>query len=296
MDLSHVEFEGRPTLRGCSTLPVRSRTSSLKTEPPEAERHEPAVRGLPAAVLARAGLNCDLYRARPLERRVGACLRALRAESEPAAQSRLDARPDLLQTALSSLLLGVSAFFRDAPVFETLRTTVIPEFSARKEPLRIWSVGCSMGAELYSVAILLAEAGLLTRATLTGTDCRQDAIAAAADGTFTESDLGGVDRTLLHRYFTPTSGGWRVDDKIRQHTVWQVADATRETPPGAWDLVLCRNLVIYLENDASHTLFRAIAGRLSPHGFLVVGKAERPPVSLGLTAVGRCVYRNHVDA
>ena len=295
MDLTHVRFQGHPTTRS-----EREQRAAHRT-PTSAEIRVPARPplspgdggGLPAWVLARSGLDPAAYRSGPLARRARACLRAVRAPSEPAARARVETKPELLGTALSAVLIGVSSFFRDPIVFDTLRTTVLGALRERTGPLRVLSLGCSTGDEPYSVAILLAEADLLPRSRLLGVDCRADAVASARGAVFPAEALAGVDAERRARFLEPTASGWRVAEPLRRATSWQVADATRAIPIGPWDLVLCRNLLIYLQPPAAEAMLRRIAGALAPGGFLVVGKAERPPAWLGLAAAGRCVYRKH---
>ena len=293
MDLTHIHFDGTRRPRPKGVEPVS------REAPPSAGRGVvaagPAPGGLPAFVLREAGLDPEVYRAGPLERRIAACLRALRAESEPSARLRLNASPVLVDRAVSTLLIGVSGFFRDSPVFEAIERTVIPSLARRPGRLRIWSIGCSSGAELYSVAVLLAEAGELERADLFGTDCRADAVALARAGVFTDEEVAGIENDALRsRYLERIRGGWRVVEPLRRATDWKVSDVTRERAEGPWDLVLCRNLFIYLQSATTDAILRGIRARLRPGGFLVVGKAERPPASLNFTAVVRCVYRNDV--
>ncbi|MEZ5287251.1 MAG: CheR family methyltransferase [Vicinamibacterales bacterium] len=80
---------------------------------------------------------------------------------------------------------------------------------------------------------------------------------------------------------------------LRSSTSFRLADATQTVPAGPWDLVLCRNLVIYLQADAGERLFAALAASLAPGSFFVVGKAERLHARLALSPVSRCVYRSH---
>jgi chemotaxis protein methyltransferase CheR len=291
-DLTHVQFRGVPARR---TQPAAGEPSAPGLPSPGAPEGPLAPASLPARVLALAGLDPAAYRPAPLERRVKACLRALRADTELAARRRLDARPELLPLALSTLLIGVSAFFRDPAVFGTLRQVVLPSLRDTPGTLRVWSAGCATGDELYSVAILLADAGLLERAELLGTDCRQDALDAARACVFPAGALGEVDDGVRERYFERAPNGWRVAAALRARTTWRREDATRDLPDGPWHLVLCRNLVIYLDSASCRTLFPAITARLARGGFLVVGKAERPPLAGGLATVGRCVYRR-IDA
>lgn len=292
MDLTHVQFKGKLTMR-------RARVRSAPHATPEpVGPADPVARvtvsGLPALVLSRAGLDARAYRAGPLTRRIAACLRGMRVESESAARARLEARPELNDVALSTLLIGATEFFRDAVVFDTIRGDVISALRERPGPLRIWSLGCSTGAELYSIAIMLAQADLLHRAHLLGTDCRTDAVTSARAGVFSNEMIQDLDDTMRARYFERTRSGCRIVETLRRHTEWRVADATCEVAERPWDLVLCRNVVIYLQRAVAETMFRRIAERLVPGGFLVVGKAERPLVSLGLAEVGRSVYQRHV--
>jgi chemotaxis methyl-accepting protein methylase len=251
------------------------------------------VSGLPALVLEGAGLDPTLYRATPLRRRTSACLRAMRAASEGVAVARLSNDSQLAEVALDAFLIGHSQFFRDPLVFETLRTMGMPALAARARALRVASIGCSSGAELYSVAMLLGQAGVLDRSSLLGIDCRPAAVNFARTGVFADAALAAVNEHLRDRYVEPTPGGGRMAQAIRQHTDWRVLDATRECPPGPWDLVLCRNLVIYLQTSAAAAMFERLTRQLVPGGFLVVGNAERPPAALKLTQVARCVYRTH---
>lgn len=285
MDLSHVRFHAP------GRVPKLARpTRAAKTTHPSIDVG-PAVYGLPATVLTAAGLDPQAYRTAPLRRRVPACIRAVRAESETAAQTRLDRDPRLRRVALGNLLIGVSSFFRDLDVFETIEARVLPDLAARTGLLRVLSVGCSFGAEIYSVAMLLAEAQLLDHTALVAIDCREDAIAAARAGEFGTSAMAGLSAERLGRHFEATRTGWTVSASLRHRIDWQVVDATRHVPPGPFDLVLCRNLLMYLRTSTADALCRQLARALTPAGYLVLGKAERPPSDLALTPIARCVHQ-----
>ena len=255
----------------------------------------PQIPDLAAFVLAQAGLDPYRYRPMPLRRRASACVRTMKAASEADACNRLATDPRLTVAALSTLLIGVSDFFRDRPVFETLRSSVVPSLRARGRPLRVMSVGCSSGAELYSVALMLAESQLLDEAYLLGIDCRSDAVTAARTATFADPLLARLDTGLRSRYFDPVAGGARVVEALQRCTEWRVVDATSEIPPGPWDMVLCRNLFIYLHDWIAEAMLMRIVDQLVPGGCLVVGKAERPPAALQLTELAHCVYTTHAD-
>jgi chemotaxis methyl-accepting protein methylase len=282
--LEHIRFEGKPVSRA---------------RPPQsgsAGGHGPAAGWEPSDafigfVLQLAGLPAGAYRAAPMRRRLAACLRALKVDSVSTAHDRLKQQPELAATAVSALLIGVTEFFRDANVFAALCRIVLDDLAIRQGPIRIWSAACSNGAELYSLAIMLAESGLLERSILLGTDCRVDAIRQAQAGLYSQTctQLPGV--SLRQMYLEKTGGQWRVVEPLRRHIQWRVSNVLSGAEEGPWDIILWRNVAIYLEPAAVEAAWVDLVGALGPEGLLVVGKAEGPPASLRLARVSRSIYR-----
>jgi chemotaxis methyl-accepting protein methylase len=248
-----------------------------------------------AWVLARAGLDATAYRTPPLVRRLPACLRALKASTPDAARSMLERTPDLLAPALNALLIGVTTMFREPEVYQFLRAEILPAWSVRSDALRIWSAACSSGDELCSMAMILADAGLLERSYLLGTDCRGDAVAQARAGLYEAAALGPMGKEFRDRYLERAGRGWRPVEALRRQLHWKVADVLSGVEAGPWDMILWRNAAMYLNANNAETVWRQLASVLRDGGVLVVGKAERPPLELGLKHVGRCVYRSIAD-
>ena len=287
--LRHVRFAGRPA--AAAARHVKPATPPLSPALPVAESSSEPPGAFISWVFERAGLAAERYRGEPLRRRFSACLRALHAHSEAHARRILEERPDLLPAAVSALLIGTTEFFRDAPVYETLRTEALPKMARRGRPLRVWSAACSSGAELYSLAILLAEAGLLEGSFLLGSDCRHDAIDEATAALYNSHDLGKVAAPVRRKYFEEAGGAWRPVEPLRRRAHWKVADLGRRIEQGPWDVILWRNMGIYLKADAAGSVWQGLISVLAPEGVLVAGRAERPPAELPLIYVGRCVYR-----
>lgn len=240
----------------------------------------------------QAGLDFRHYRIETIQRRMGSCLRALRATSSTDARCLVQSNPSLVPTAVSALLIGVTSFFRDPAVFATIQDIVLPELTSGGRPLRAWSVGCSDGAELYSLAMLAAEKQLLPRSLLLGTDCRSDAIRRARAGVFDAAAMETVPDALRDRYFDRLDTGCsQIRPAARSVVGWRSGDVIRCPEPGTWDLILCRNLVIYLDPGVTRDLWEMLGACLRPGGILVVGKAERPTEAKGLVPMASCVYR-----
>jgi chemotaxis methyl-accepting protein methylase len=293
--LRHVSFVGRPTTTPPRPAPRAKPPASPAGKEVVARRTHPPGQFI-SWVLERAGLVAESYRGEPLGRRVSACLRALHATTEQQGRQILEQRPELLPSAVSALLIGVTSFFRDAAVFDALRAEVLPDLAARGRALRVWSAGCSNGAELYSLAILLAQAGLLEvhghKSFLLGSDCRHDAMEQARAGLYSSKDLENVKPSDRDRCFDGVGTLWRPIEALRRGVHWKVSDVGRRIEEGPWDLVLWRNMAIYLQPDSAAVVWRGLASVLAPRGVLVVGKAEQPPAELPLICISRCIYHS----
>jgi chemotaxis methyl-accepting protein methylase len=271
-------------------------------------------------LLSRGGLRAGRYRESILLRRRHACLRALRVSSTEEATRVIGGDTASADRALGAVMIGVTRFFRDLAIFQSLRGLLSPLHRARGR-LDALSVGCSDGSELYSLAMQLAEEGLLTTSRLWGLDCRTDAIAAATAGVYPAGCIESIPPAMRDRYLIPAHGvaalgragrrtvplrrfagcapgAVRVADALRAACSWMVADVFQPPKtPGEVDLILCRNLAIYLNTESAAELWMLLASRLRPGGLLIVGKAERPSSTLcdKLVRVESCVYRKGPD-
>ncbi len=244
-----------------------------------------------AWLFENAGLNAAAYSPVFLQRRLSACLRALRADSTQAAMQALTGSPDLVQKAVDAVLIGVSGFFRDQSVFDVLRTSVLTKLLEGKRGLRVCSIGCSEGQELYSIAMLLEELHALQHSQLLGVDCRPEALARAREGSFDPAELINVPAEFQSRYFSARGSGRQIAPQLRARAQWRQGNCLGwDYSDGAWDLFLFRNVAIYLNRQEMDTLWPLVARGLKPGGVLVTGKAEQPAKSLPLKKLSRCIY------
>jgi chemotaxis protein methyltransferase CheR len=244
-------------------------------------------------VFEQGGLDLADYKLETLRRRIPSCLRALRVRHLWEARHLLQRNSSALKTALNALVIGVTSFFRDPAIFSALGQRVLPELTSRGSAARIWSAGCSQGAELYSVAMLLAELGGLHRCYLLGTDCVGHSVKRAAQGIYDAQDVKTIPRQLADRYFTRDCDLWRIHSWLRTVVQWRTANVLCVLEPGAWDMILCRNLAIYLRASAAARLWQSLHDSLRPGGILVLGKAERPMGVEGLSMIAPCIYRRN---
>jgi chemotaxis protein methyltransferase CheR len=237
------------------------------------------------------GLQVGRYRPAVLARRERACLRAMGVASVAEAASALD-RDELVERGLQAVMIGVTSFFRDGAMYAALDDLVLTLAATRTRGLRVLSVGCSDGAELYSLAILLAERGV-SPAEMAGVDCRPAAIEQAWQGVYPQDDLEDVPAPLRTRYFDAVRGHpdrVQVTASLRERCRWRVGDAFTLSAGEPYDIVACRNLAIYLEPTAARELWACLWEQTRVGGILVVGKAERPDQASGFRRLGPCLY------
>ena len=239
----------------------------------------------------RAGLDHRAYRAETLIRRLPACLRYLHAANLGHARHIVEASPSLTGAAIGVMLVGVTSLFRDPDVFEWLAHEGLPIRDGVRPGLYALSVGCSEGAELYSVAMLLAEKGRLPDAYLLGTDCRPEAVERARHGVYDESMMRGVSPERRSLHFQRHGQGWQIASPIRSLVRWCVSDVLKGIEPGAWDLILFRNTAMYFRQRCMADLWARIESALRPGGLLILGRAERPHGVSRLVPVRASVFR-----
>lgn len=167
-----------------------------------------------------------------------------------------------------------TSWFRDAPVFRVLEHELIPRVASR--PVRIWSAGCALGQEVWSLAILCAERGLPCE--VVGSDVSRAALARAAAGEYGERELRGLSSARRARWLADLGDGrFRVREELRRGVSFVAHDLVSEAPPfarGTVDLVLCRYVLIYLSPGAVERVLARVEELLRPGGRLLVGGAE----------------------
>lgn len=203
---------------------------------------------------------------------------------------------------LSALTTNVTRFFRESHHFETLRTQIIPELHSRAEKgkcIRIWSAGCSSGQELYSIAMVLNE-GIpnLHRydIRLLGTDINDDVITTAIRGNYSKTQLSGLPKTYLKTYFETNEGAteYRIKPDLKNQVTFKKLNLIERWPMKCrYDLIFCRNVVIYFDEVTRNQLWERTEKIMNPGAWMFLGHSERieDPELYKLKACGVTSYR-----
>ncbi len=192
------------------------------------------------------------------------------------------------------LTINVTEFFRDPQQFEVLKTAVLPELLQHRTRLNIWSAGCSTGAEPYTLAILLSEITRGSPHTILATDLDQEALERArAGGPYGPAETRNLGRWMQLKYFDAAPGGLVVKDSLKRMVRFQRHNLLADRFETDFDLILCRNVVIYFSEEVKEALNPRFARSLRDGGWLFIGGAETllHAQDFGLERLQPCLYR-----
>lgn len=242
------------------------------------------------------GVNLEHYRQGQLRRRLDALLQRVGARGYLEYARLLERDPARLQEFRDYFTINVTEFFRDPERFRYLEQRVLPELLRGRAGLSVWSAACSTGAEPYSVAILLRELAPRGAHRILATDVDRTVLARARQGLgYGPSELRNVSPERLARFFLAAADGktWAVRPEVKALVEVREHNLLDPAPSGSFDLILCRNVVIYFTEEAKRGLYARLAGALRLGGVLFVGGTEIVPApgELGLVPCGPSFYR-----
>lgn len=191
--------------------------------------------------------------------------------------------PALRARVVDAMTTNETLWFRDAQPFEALKEIVLPELSGlRGQPVRIWSAACSSGQEPYSISMAISEHLLLRPgafrgdAEILGTDIAAAALKQAKSGLYGQFEAArGLSEERRARFFTAVGDQLKVKDEIRRRVTYQEFNLLHSfTGLGSFDVVFCRNVLIYFSNETKIRILAKIGRQLRPNGFLFLGGSE----------------------
>ncbi|HUD95321.1 CheR family methyltransferase [Sphingobium sp.] len=242
---------------------------------------DPAFESLLQYIQDSRRLDFRGYKRTSLRRRINLRMEAVETKTFDDYQSYLEADPGEFESLLNTVLINVTSFFRDADAWAVLKEEVVPRLVANSEPdkpIRIWSVGCASGEEPYSIAMLLAEAlgsaDFCNRVKIYATDLDEEALKVARLASYSPRDVESVPPDLLEKYFERTNNHYVFERELRKCVIFGRHNVVNDAPISRIDLLVCRNLLIYLEVETQGVVLPRLHYALNPEGTLFLGKAE----------------------
>jgi len=229
------------------------------------------------------GMTLDAYKDKCIRRRVAVRMRACGTESYDEYLSLLSRAPGELERLKDALTINVTRFYRNPETWQALAQHHLPAlWAARQGRVLAWSAGCASGEEPCTIAMLLAEEARRAghpdwfgRATIHATDVDRASLERARAGVYRREAFQDLPLELMERYTVEHPLGRMVEPALRERIDVLALDLSSEPPPAArYDLIMCRNVVIYFDRPLQERVFAGFASRLAPDGVLVLGKVE----------------------
>ncbi|MBF0209609.1 MAG: protein-glutamate O-methyltransferase CheR [Desulfamplus sp.] len=202
-------------------------------------------------------------------------------------KAKYDLKKDIEKKIVDAISTNETYFFRDKAPFTLIQHKIIPDLIDRrsknraviKPPIRLWSAANSTGQEIYSIAMALDEIGVTPQKyqiKLLGTDISDAAIAQASYGRYNKFEVArGLDAKRLNRYFTQDGDYWKIKDEIRAMVQFKKMNLMKPfVGLGKFDIILCRNVMIYFTEEDRRKIYTNIAKVLEPDGYLIIGATE----------------------
>ncbi len=258
--------------------------SALRTvELPPAAEEDSVLKSIFSLLQNTTKVDFNDYKRSTVKRRIARRMVVHKIDTLADYAQYLDDHPNEVNELYRDILINVTSFFREPASYQALVEHLATHLKERKheEPLRVWVAGCATGEEVYSIAMclddVLAGAGQRTQLQLFGTDISEKALQRARKGVYPEAITADVSPERLSRYFVKADGGYQIIKSIREACVFARHDLASDPPFSRLDLVICRNVLIYMGSPLQQRILPIFHYGLKPSGVLMLGSAEAVP-------------------
>ncbi|GBF72771.1 hypothetical protein PA598K_01038 [Paenibacillus sp. 598K] len=199
----------------------------------------------------------------------------------------------LMNEFLDRMTINVSEFWRNPNRWQALEQRFLPELLKDSPRMRIWSAACSTGEEPYTLAMILDHLGVQDRSSILATDLDHKVLEKADHGNYLDRSVRDVPPAYLKTYFTVNDGVYTVRDSLKKAVKFKQHNLLHDRFEGPFDLIVCRNVMIYFTEEAKQLLYRKFSAALRPGGLLFVGSTEQifSPSQYDLETVETFFYR-----
>jgi two-component system, chemotaxis family, CheB/CheR fusion protein len=227
------------------------------------------------------GFDFGAYKRASLKRRIDKRMESIGIKTYDAYLDHLEVHQDEFAALFNSILINVTSFFRDEPVWEFIASDVVPALIKAKDrgdSIRIWSAACASGEEPYTLAILFADAlgehAFRERVKIYATDVDEQSLAEARQATYSPRLVAGVSPQHLEKYFDHVNGNYVFSRELRRSVIFGRHDLIQDAPISRVDLVACRNALMYFNAETQARIIARMYFALKDTGILLLGKAE----------------------
>jgi chemotaxis protein methyltransferase CheR len=221
------------------------------------------------------GIDLSLYKEGQMKRRLTSLYEKRGYHSFREYYKDIQSSPNVLNEFLDRMTINVSEFYRNAKRWEVLEKKILPSLLESQKRLKIWSAACSTGEEPYTIAMILSNLVPLSQIEILATDLDENVLARAKLGVYPARSLNGVPADIKKQYFIKEEDFYRVDDEIKRRVTFKKHNLLDDRFDQEFDLVVCRNVLIYFTEDAKSLLYDKFSASLKSGGVFFVGSTEQ---------------------
>lgn len=228
-----------------------------------------------ASIRKMTGIDLALYKEAQMKRRLTS-LRLKRGYHTFASYfDALAKDKELFYEFLDRMTINVSEFFRNPGRWDILESKILPRLKQESRKLKCWSAACSTGEEPYTLTMILLKKNYMKESSVLATDIDEGAIAKAKQGIYTERSLQDAPKDLVSKYFTKDAMTFRIGQEVKNQVTFKKHNLLADQFDTGFDLIICRNVMIYFTEEAKHELYLKFSRALRPGGVLFVGSTEQ---------------------
>ncbi|WP_459478728.1 CheR family methyltransferase [Clostridium saccharoperbutylacetonicum] len=220
------------------------------------------------------GINLSAYKPEQLNRRINSLMTRVGIKSLDEYTRAIKENPEQRQKFLDFITINVTEFFRNPELFQDLEKQISKELFPNNPNLKIWSAACSIGCEPYTLGIILDRLTPNGRHNIIATDIDDTILSKAKIGEYTQNEIKGVNNTDLSKYFSTKDDKYYIVPKIKNMVTFKKHDLILDNYENGFDLIVCRNVVIYFNNDIKQEIYKKFSNSLKKGGLLFVGATE----------------------
>lgn len=240
------------------------------------------------------GVDLSLYKEGQMKRRLTSLYEKKGCKSFQEYFRVIQSNHEALNEFLDRMTINVSEFYRNQKRWEVLEKKILPSLLASSKKLKIWSAACSTGEEPYTIAMILSNFMPLHQIDILATDIDENVIARAKLGLYPERSLAEVPANMRQKYFTQEgSGFYKVADEIKRTVTFKKHNLLADRFDAGYDLIVCRNVLIYFTEEAKNTLYEKFSTALKKDGVFFVGSTEQifNPINYQLETLDTFFYK-----
>ena len=226
-------------------------------------------------IKSKTGIDLSLYKEAQMKRRLTSLYEKKGCSSFREYFQMINQNQELFNEFLDRMTINVSEFYRNAKRWEILEQKILPQIIKHTSKPKIWSAACSTGEEPYTLAMIFSKYIPLSNVNILATDIDENALSRAKLGIYPERSFHEIPNEMKRKYFSQEGSYYKVSDEIKRTVDFKKHNLLADSFGGPFDLIVCRNVLIYFTEEAKDILYNKFSKALNSKGFFFVGSTEQ---------------------